>query len=91
MTVIVCNGNAEFYAKNSVSPKIMMIYLLDESTSLEGALVATRRTEIQRSLRWRAVASHRSSGGVTMAGLGGLSMTYRLVILLYMFEVYRMN
>ena len=63
-----------------------MIYLFDESSSLERALVDTPRnvTEIQRSLRWGALASHRSSGGVTMAGLGGLFMAYRLMILLYM-------
>ena len=69
----------------------MMIYLLDESSTLERALVATPRTGIQRSLRWRALSTHISSGGVTMAGLRGLFMTYRLVILLYMFEVYMMN
>jgi hypothetical protein len=41
-----------------------MVYLLDESSSLECALVTTPfRPKIQRCLIWRAFASQRSSGG----------------------------
>ena len=46
---------------------MMMVYLLDESSSLERALVATPiRPETQRCLIWRAFASQGSSGGVIM-------------------------
>ena len=44
-----------------------MVYLLDESPSLERALVASPiRPETQRCLIWRAFASQGSSGGVIM-------------------------
>jgi hypothetical protein len=44
-----------------------MVYLLDESSSLERALVATPiRPETQRCLIWRAFASQGSSGRVIM-------------------------
>lgn len=44
-----------------------MVYLLDESSSLERALVTTPiRPETQRCLIWRAFTSQGSSRGVIM-------------------------
>ena len=61
----------EVVVQSSVSPEIMMVYLFDESSSLERALVAPlprHVLETQRSPLWRAFkfSSQGSSGGVIM-------------------------
>ena len=67
MTVIVYNDHMQVVGQHSASLKMMVVYLLDESSSLERALVTTPiRPETQRCLIWRAFASQGSSRGVIM-------------------------
>ena len=68
MTVIVCNITRSC---SSEFPEIMIVYLFDETSSLERALVAPlprHGLETRRSPLWRAFkfSSQGSSGGVIM-------------------------